>query len=39
MQHIFCTFAGLLTTTREGVHNNTKMQRLVSGMRIAHSLI
>ena len=29
----------LYATTREGARNNTKMQRPVSGMHIAHGLI
>ena len=36
MQHIFCTFAMLKATTRKGAYNNTKMQRQVSDMHIAH---
>ena len=39
MQHIFCTFAMLLATTRKGAYNNTKMQRQLSGMHIAHSFM
>ena len=29
----------LLATTRKGVYNNTKMQRQVSGMHIAHGFM
>ena len=39
MQHIFCTFAMLLATTRKGAYNNTKMQRQVSGMHIARGFM
>ena len=39
MQCIFCTLAMLQATTREGALNNAKMQKPVSGMHTADSLI
>ena len=39
MQRIFCTLAMLQANTCEGALNNAKMQKPVSGMHTAHSLI